>query len=185
MSSGLYKAGRDHPIDHHFFPTIIQASSRGRRAITHIVGLNLVKMAPRVSSCTIVLQSRRPLQMNLLRRYPRRRLPNIWFRHQYATATEVDGIHRILDKFMKAREEHNQRMQFNVDKILQNINSSPELQRPNPLEDKGSNFKGKNQTANQGQQHPHTSKIHKSQHFDQGNQYPNFYCQPPPQTRAY
>ena len=56
---------------------------------------------------------------------------------------------------MKAREEHNQRMQFNVDKILQNINSSPELQGPNPLEDKGSNFKGKNQTANQGQQHPH------------------------------
>jgi len=75
---------------------------------------------------------------------------------------------------MKAREEHNQRMQFNVDKILQNINSSPELQGPNPLEDKGSNFKGKNQTANQGQQHPHSSKIHKSQHFDHGNQYPNF-----------
>ena len=34
---------------------------------------------------------------------------------------------------MKAREEHNQRMQFNVDKILQNINSNPELQGPTHL----------------------------------------------------
>lgn len=42
----------------------------------------------------------------------------------FATAAEVDGIHRTLDQFMKRQEEINQGFQSGIDKILHLLTST-------------------------------------------------------------
>jgi hypothetical protein len=63
---------------------------------------------------------------------------------QYATAVEVDGIRRTLDKFMKDQETQNSNMNSSLDKLLRLAEISGAKLQDTTAEDKGSNTKGKN-----------------------------------------
>lgn len=65
---------------------------------------------------------------------------------QFATATEVDGIRRTLDEFMKTQDQVNQSIKDSLNKILQRFSTTPQSGIPLP-EDKGSSMKGKGQPA--------------------------------------
>ena len=78
---------------------------------------------------------------------------------QFATATEVDGLRRTLDEFMKNQDDVNQSIKSSLDKILSQFTINPQMGVPAP-EDKGSNIKGKEQVAPPPQfqfPHPHNS----------------------------
>ena len=78
---------------------------------------------------------------------------------QFATATEVDGLRRTLDEFMKTQDDVNQSIKSSLDKILSQFTINPQMGVPAP-EDKGSNIKGKEQVAPPPQfqfPHPHNS----------------------------
>lgn len=82
---------------------------------------------------------------------------------QYATVTEVDGIRRTLDGFMKSQEETNQTMKGSLEQILLKLSNNTMQGVPIP-EDKGSNFKDKghySQPQHFQSQHPHTSTMHR------------------------
>jgi hypothetical protein len=65
----------------------------------------------------------------------------------YATAVEVDGLRRTLDKFMKDQETQNNSINNSLEKLLKLAEiSGAKLQDTTP-EDKGSNTKGKNTSA--------------------------------------
>jgi hypothetical protein len=70
---------------------------------------------------------------------------------EYATADEVGGISRTLDKFMKKQDELHDALEGTLDKLLLSLNKMT-AQNPVPHEDMGSNVKGKNTAA------PHSVK---------------------------
>ena len=79
----------------------------------------------------------------------------------YATATEVNGIRRTLDEFMKTQDQQNERVQKNFDDLflaIQKITGQPSGELP---EDKGSTVKVKNKQVYQ-QPNP-TFRHHRSQ----------------------
>ena len=57
----------------------------------------------------------------------------------YATAVEVDGIRRTIDNFMKRQEASNDALKKSLDDVLSSLSKLS----INPVEDKGSSFKGK------------------------------------------
>lgn len=62
---------------------------------------------------------------------------------EYATATEVDGIRRTLDKFMKKQDERHDALEGTLDKLLLSLNKLTAQTTVPPPEDMGSNTKGK------------------------------------------
>ena len=101
----------------------------------------------------------------------------------YATATEVNGIRRTLDEFMKTQDQQNERVQKNFDDLflaIQKITGQPSGELP---EDKGSTVKVKNKQVYQ-QPNPtfrhHRSQIGGPNSVMAGKQ---FYM-PPPDSRA-
>jgi hypothetical protein len=72
---------------------------------------------------------------------------------EYATADEVDGIRRTLDKFMKKQDERHDALEGTLDKLLLSLNKLTGQATIPPPEDRGSNVKGKHTAA------PHSVKL--------------------------
>jgi hypothetical protein len=68
---------------------------------------------------------------------------------EYATADEVDGIRRTLDKFMKKQDERHDALEGTLDKLLLSLNKLTGQATIPPPEDRGSNVKGKHTAAPQ------------------------------------
>jgi hypothetical protein len=61
---------------------------------------------------------------------------------RYATATEVDGLRRTVDNFMKNQEQRNETMALNLDQIMSYMSIIGAQVGVQQIEDKGSNVKG-------------------------------------------
>jgi hypothetical protein len=88
---------------------------------------------------------------------------------------------------MKKQEESNLAMQANMDKILSYFTKASVSPLTGELEDKGSNFKGKNTSYNQQFYHPHTSQPPRMHHHYSSTQMaqPHHYSHVPRHQVAY
>jgi hypothetical protein len=107
---------------------------------------------------------------------------------QYTTAVEVDGTGRTLDSFMKQQDEKNDQLATSLDQIMTYMTKVGSRVGVAPIEDQGSNVKGKNIPIETPPLHKHDipGRIYKLVHGGPSSYMANnqFYT-PPPVGRVY
>lgn len=68
---------------------------------------------------------------------------------QFATATEVDGIRRTLDSFMKKQEDHNRQLNSMFDQVMSYLTKMADKSNTVIVEDASSNINGTHPSAPQ------------------------------------
>jgi len=84
---------------------------------------------------------------------------------QFATATEVDGIRRTLDSFMKQQEDHNHQLNSKFYQVMSYLTKMADKSNTVIVEDASSNINETHPSAPQnfGQVRPTNLHLHKSQ----------------------